>query len=83
MRKNETREPYFAEREEQAVIDYINSDSLEEKNQIYNEILIEPFRKMIQSILRKYPIHIGNYDMAEVESNALTHLIEHMVTPIK
>ena len=73
------REPYFAEREEQAVLDYINSDSLEEKNQIYNEILIEPFRKMIQSILRRYPIHIGNYDMEEVESNALTHLIEHMV----
>jgi len=73
------REPYFAEREEQAVMDYINSDSVEEKNQIYNEILIEPFRKMIQSILRRYPIHIGNYDMEEVESNALTHLIEHMV----
>ena len=73
------RTPYFAEREEQAVLDYINSDSVEEKNQIYNEILIEPFRKMIQSILRRYPIHIGNYDMEEVESNALTHLIEHMV----
>ena len=71
--------PYFAEREEQAVIDYINSNSAEEKNRIYNQILIEPFRKMIQSILRRYPIHIGNYDMEEVESNALTHLIEHMV----
>jgi hypothetical protein len=71
--------PYFAEREEQAVINYINSNSSEEKNKIYNEILIEPFRKMIQSILRRYPIHIGNYDMIEVESNALTHLIEHMV----
>lgn len=78
MRKAETTR-YFAEREEQAVIDYINSDSLDEKNKIYNEILIEPFRKMIQSILRRYPIHIGNYDMEEVESNALTHLIEHMV----
>lgn len=71
--------PYFAEREEQAVIDYINTDSAEIKNKIYNEILIEPFRKMIQSILRRYPIHIGNYDMDEVESDALTHLIEHMV----
>jgi hypothetical protein len=71
--------PYFAEREEQAVIDYINSNSAEEKNRIYNQILIEPFRKMIQSILRRYPIHIGNYEMEEVESNALTHLIEHMV----
>lgn len=71
--------PYFAEREEQAVINYINSNSAEEKNRIYNDILIEPFRKMIQSILRRYPIHIGNYSMDEVESYALTHLIEHMV----
>jgi hypothetical protein len=76
VKKNE---PYFAEREEKAVLDYISTDSREEKNRIYNEILIEPFRKMIQSILRRYPIHIGNYDMEEVEENALTHLIEHMV----
>ena len=72
-------EPYFGEREEKAVLDYILSDSAEEKNKIYNEILIEPFKKMIQSILRKYPIHIGYYDIDEVEENALTHLIEHMV----
>jgi hypothetical protein len=77
--ENENNAPYFAEREENAVLDYIKSNSLEEKNKIYNEILIEPFRKMIQSILRRYPIHIGNYDMNEVESNALTHLIEHMI----
>ena len=75
----EKKEPYFADKEEKAVFDYINSDSLEEKNRIYNEILIVPFQKMIQSILRCYPIHIGNYDMEEVETNALTHLIEHMV----
>lgn len=79
MKELETNAPYFAEKEEKAVFDYINSNSFEEKNKIYNEILLEPFRKMIQSILRRYPIHIGNYDMIEVESNALTHLIEHMI----
>jgi len=79
MIENEDSAPYFGEREEKAVLDYINSDSQEEKNRIYNEILIEPFRKMKESILRRYPIHIGNYDMEEVESNALTHLIEHMI----
>lgn len=78
-KNNEVNPPYFAEREEQAVLDYIRSNSLEEKNKIYNEILIEPFRKMTQSILRKYPIHIGKYDIDEVEANALTHLIEHMI----
>lgn len=78
-RKKNDNLPYFAEREEQAIIDYINSDSFEVKDRIYREILIEPFRKMIQSILRRYPIHIGNYDIEEVEANALSHLIEHMV----
>lgn len=70
---------YFAEKEEQAVIDYITTDSAEEKNRIYKEILLEPFKKMTQSILRRYPIHIGNYDIEEIEANALSHLIEHMV----
>ena len=79
MKENDEVDYYFGEKEEQAVIDYINSTSEEEKNRIYNEILVEPFRKMKESILRKYPIHIGNYDVTEVESNALSHLIEHMV----
>ena len=79
MSKNGNNVRYFAEKEEQAVIDYILSTDVDEKNRIYNDILLEPFRKMKQSILRRYPIHIGNYDMDEVESNALTHLIEHMV----
>ena len=34
---------------------------------------------MVQSILRKYPIHIGNYQMEEVEAFALSHLVEQMV----
>ena len=71
--------PYFAEKEEQAVIDYITGTTAEGKNRIYNQILLVPFRKMIESILRRYPIHIGNYDIVEVESNARSHLIEHMI----
>ena len=71
--------PYFAEREEHAVIDYITGSTAEGKNRIYNQILLVPFRKMIESILRRYPIHIGNYDIVEVESNARSHLIEHMI----
>lgn len=70
---------YFAEREEQAVVDYINTNSVEERHRIYNNILAEPFRKMVESIIRKYPTHIGNYDIHEVEANALSHLIEQMV----
>lgn len=78
-RRKKSITPYFAEREEKAVVDYINTKVVAERHRIYNDILREPFRKMVESILRKYPIHIGNYDIHEVEANALSHLIEHMV----
>jgi hypothetical protein len=78
MRKSKN-EKYFAEREEQAVFDFILEPSDSIRNDIYNKILLKPFKKMIESILRRYPIHIGNYDIKEVEANALSHLIEHMI----
>jgi hypothetical protein len=77
MRKK--KEPYFGEVEEQAVVDYIRTDSAHKKNKIYNEILRKPFTMMIESILRRYPTFIGNYEMEELEFYALAHLIEHMV----
>ena len=78
-RRRKATKQYFGEREEQAMLDYIDTDSVEERHRIYNDILREPFRKMTESILRRYPIHIGNYDIHEVEANALSHLIEQMV----
>jgi hypothetical protein len=67
---------YFGKIEEQAVIDFINSESIEERNNIYNNVLKKPFNKMICSILRKYPIHIGNFSVYELETDALVHLID-------
>lgn len=78
-RKKRDIKPYFGEVEEQAMLDYIDTNSVEEKHRIYNDILCEPFRKMTESILRRYPIHIGNYDINEIEANALSHLIEQMI----
>jgi hypothetical protein len=73
------KKPYFADQEENAVVEYIITDSVERKHQLYNTVLSEPFRMMTETILRRYPTHIGNYDIHEVEANALTHLIEHMI----
>lgn len=78
-RRRTRKKPYFGEREEKAFLDYIFNDNVEERHKIYNEVLKKPFQKMVESILRKYPIHIGNYDIKEVEVNGLSHLIEHMV----
>lgn len=79
IKKRKKNKNYFGDVEEQAMLDYIDTDDIEIRHKIYNNILKEPFRKMTESILRRYPIHIGNYDINEVEANALSHLIEQMI----
>ena len=70
---------YFTEVQEQAVIDYSVAETKEEKNRIYDEHLKKPFQRMVESILRRYPVHIGNYNIDELERNALSHLAENAV----
>lgn len=83
VKKKRGRKPknrqYFGEIEENAVIEYIKTDSIEYRHKLYNKILREPFKKMTSSILRKYNNHIGNYDIMEVELDGLSHLIENMI----
>jgi hypothetical protein len=82
IKKKRGRKPkerkYFGELQEEALIRYIKTDSIEEKHNIYNNILREPFKKMTSSILRTYNHHIGNYDIMGVELDGLSHLIENM-----
>jgi predicted nucleic acid-binding Zn finger protein len=82
-KSGDTPKLYFGELEEKAVFDYvydyIHSGSFEKRNKLYNTILEKPFRRMIESILRRYPIHIGNYETGDLEVYATSHLIEHMV----
>ncbi len=74
-----TSKHYFGEREELAVVQYINSKSYDERNRIYVDVLEKPFRRMVESILRRYPIHIGNYEAEDLEMYAISHLAEQMV----
>ena len=48
------RKGYFYEEQEQAVVDYISTDNIHEKNRIFNTILKPAFTKMIESIIRRY-----------------------------
>lgn len=82
VKKKRGRKPkerkYFGTLQEEAVIKYIKTSSIQERHDIYNNILKEPFKKMTSSILRTYNHHIGNYDIMEVELDGLSHLIENM-----
>lgn len=71
---------YFGEKEEKAVIDYNDlSLSIEERNEIFEKILYKPLRKMVTSIVRKYPKYIpkelgdGEEALMELEQMAFYH----------
>lgn len=78
-RGRKKKEPYFGEAQEMAVIEYGIAKTWEEKNLLYETYLRIPFQIMIESIIRRYPITLGKYDIGEVEKLALSHLIENMI----
>ncbi len=52
MPRKRTQKIYFGEEQEQAVVRYLQSDSDNEKNKIFNEYLKEPLTIMVESIIR-------------------------------
>jgi hypothetical protein len=69
------RKGYFYEREEQAVVDYIKTDSKEEKNRIYNEILRPAFTKMVESIIRRYNLYPPDEEFQETFDDTISFLM--------
>ena len=57
-RKPKERKGYFYEKEEQAIVDYIASTDMEEKNRIFNTVLMPALTKMIESIIRRYKLFV-------------------------
>ena len=74
-KKKKGRKPkttnYFAEREENAVREYLTATTVEEKNKIYNEFLKFPLDKMISSIIRRYKLY--RKDMSYDDIHVDTH----------
>lgn len=66
---------YFDVREEDAVKEYILSDSKEEKEEIYNKFLREPLDKMIESIIRRYKLYRKDMNYEEVHQDTHSFLI--------
>ena len=75
-KKKKGRKPkttnYFAEREENAVREYLTATTFEEKNKIYNEFLKFPLDKMISSIIRRYKLYRKdmNYDEIHIDTHS-------------
>ena len=76
-RKPKEKQPsgYFYEKQEQAVLDYLNSTDPEEKNRIYNEILRPAFEKMVESIIRRYKLYVPNEPFEDTYHDALSFIL--------
>lgn len=66
---------YFYNREEEAIIKYINSDDLRVKNEIYNTILHPAFCKMVESIIRKYKLYVVDEDFVQTFNDTISYLL--------
>lgn len=74
-KSSEIRKGYFYETEEQAVIDYVNSDNKEEKNKIFLEYLNPAFTKMIESIIRRYNLYVPDEVFQDTFDDTLSFLL--------
>jgi hypothetical protein len=66
---------YFDIREELAVIRFLETDSTEEKNKIYNEFLRKPLDKMISSIIRRYKLYRKDMNFIEIHTDTHSFLM--------
>ncbi len=66
---------YFCEEQEKAVIDYLSSNNIIEKNKIFNEILKPSFTKMIESIIRRYSLYPPNEEFQQTFDDTISFLM--------
>ena len=74
-RKPKERKGYFYEKEEQAIVDYINSTNPEEKNRIFNTILLPALTKMIESIIRRYKLFVPDEEFPQTFNDTISYLL--------
>lgn len=76
--KNPSEKMYFSEEQEKAVQIYLTTDDLEEKNQVFNQILKPALTKMIESIIRRYKLYVPEEDFDETFKDVLSFLSTKM-----
>lgn len=76
--KEQKETGYFYKREEDAVLAYLDADTAEEKNELYNSILRPAFEKMAESIIRRYKLFIPNEVFEDTFNDTLSFLITKM-----
>lgn len=66
---------YFGVEEEKAVVDYLNTEDLNKKNEIFTTKLKMPFTKMIESIIRRYNLYPPDEEFNETFDDTMSFLM--------
>jgi len=69
------KENYFDVREENAVREFLLTESSVEKNRIYNVFLRSPLDKMISSIIRRYKLYRKDMNFEEIHTDTHSFLM--------
>ena len=72
---NPDKKGYFYDEQEQAVVDYIISNDVNEKNRIYNTILKPAFEKMVESIINRYKLYIPDEEFEDTFHDTISFLM--------
>jgi hypothetical protein len=75
MPRKRTQKIYFGEDQEKAVVRYLESDSEEDKNKIFNEYLREPLIIMVESIIRRYKLYRKDFEFQDLHTDTMSFLI--------
>ena len=75
MPRKRTQKIYFGEDQEQAVVRYLESESEDERNKIFNEYLREPLIIMVESIIRRYKLYRKDMEFEEIHTDTMSFLI--------
>lgn len=74
-KKKKKGDNYFGPEQEQAVVDFINTEEKLERDKIYNRHLKDAFNKMIESIIRRYNLQRNGIAFEELHQDALSFLL--------
>lgn len=75
MPRKRTQKIYFGEEQEKAVIRYLEAESEEEKNKIFNEYLEEPLTIMVESIIRRYKLYRKDFTFQDQHTDTMSFLM--------
>lgn len=75
MPRKRTQKMYFGVEQEEAVVRYLESESEEEKNKIFEEYLKEPLITMVESIIRRYKLYRKNFEFSDIHTDTTSFLM--------